>query len=243
MQVTNEPPAGEATRPPLVVPNGTVGLLDDFEGTAPLGTAGWEGFFQDNTDTRLTCAPESGDAHSGASSLKFEFDVAVNSWATCGFYFDNTQNWRPGQGISFYLRADRAGIPFDVDIYGGNPGGRTTYTYHMQTPSGSESDWTLIEMPWQNILRAEWEENPGSPFDPIAVTGFSIGLSTPETERVSGTIWLDDLFLLGIATPSTQPRAEEPTPVPQARNPILPCSGAWIIPIALVGFLLQRKSS
>ncbi len=235
--------SGETAQPPVnPPPSGTMSLLDDFEGASPPGTAGWEGYFQDNTDTRLTCKPESGNAHAGTASLKFEFDAAPNSWATCGFYFDSVQNWSAGQGISFHLRTDRAGIPFDVDIYGGDPGGRTTYVYHMQTPAGSENDWTLVEIPWANILRAEWEENPGTPINPAEITGFSIGLSTPETERISGAIWLDDLSLLGIAVPQTQPRVEEePTPVPEARNPLLPCGSAFILPIALAGFFHLRK--
>jgi hypothetical protein len=235
--------SGETVQPPVnPPPSGTMSLLDDFEGASPPGTAGWEGYFQDNTDTRLTCKPESGNAHAGTASLKFEFDAAPNSWATCGFYFDSVQNWSAGQGISFHLRTDRAGIPFDVDIYGGDPGGRTTYVYHIQTPAGSENDWTLVEIPWANILRAEWEENPGTPINPAEITGFSIGLSTPETERISGAIWLDDLSLLGIAVPQTQPRVEEePTPVPEARNPLLPCGSAFILPIALAGFFHLRK--
>ncbi len=242
VQVTIEPPAEETAQPQAGGSSAmTVGMLDDFEGAPPAGTAGWEGYFQDNTDTRLICAPESSNSYTGSASLKFEFDAAPNSWATCGFYYDSVRNWSTGQGISFHLRTDRAGIPFDVDVYGGDPGGRTTYVYHTQTPAGSENDWTLVEIPWADFLRAEWEENPGSPIDPASVTGFSIGLSTPETERVNGAIWLDDLSLLGSAIPQTLPQAEEPTPVPEARNPLLPCGSAFILPIALAGFFLWRK--
>ena len=236
--------SGETAQPPVnLPPSGTTSLLDDFEGAHPAGTAGWEGFFQDNTDTRLTCVPESDSAHSGVASLKFEFDAAPNSWATCGFYFDSIQNWGQGQGISFHLRADHAGIPFDVDIYSGDPGGRTTYVFHTQTPAGSESNWTLVEIPWVNILRAEWEENPGSPIDPAIVTGFSIGLSTPETERVSGAIWLDDLSLLRIPVSPAQPTSapEEPSETGEPAPSSLPCSGALILPIALAGFFLGQK--
>jgi len=242
VQVTSEPGTEEVTQPQAGASSGFVGMIDDFEGAPPAGTAGWEGYFQDNTDTRLTCAPESGNAHGGEASLKFEFDAAPNSWATCGFYFDSIRNWSEGQGISFYLRADRAGIPFDVDLYGGDPGGRTTYVFHMRTPAGSENNWTLVEISWADILRADWEENPGTPFDPTAVTGFSIGLSTPETERVSGTIWLDDLSLLGITVPTVAPSDQQPTSVPEEPSqtgeparPSLPCGGALILPLFLVG--------
>jgi hypothetical protein len=171
--------------------------------------------------------------------------VDANSWATCGFYFDATQNWSAGQGISFYIRADRAGIPFDVDLYGGNPGGRTTYAFHTQTPAGSENGWVLVEIPWANILRVEWEENTGTPFNPAEVTGFSIGLSSPEKERLTGTIWLDDLSLIGTA-PVTRPTVEASTSEPEepeSNGGELPCLGGAILPLILVGlaWMLRRK--
>jgi len=243
-QTTTVPPVSDATQPPVISPpSGIVGLLDDFEGPPPAGTSGWEGYFQDNTDTRLNCAPESGNAHSGAASLTFQFDVTANSWATCGFYFDSVQNWSAGQGIAFYLRADKAGIPFDVDLYGGSPGGRTTYVYRATTPQDSVDNWTRMEIRWEEILRAEWEEGTGTPFNPAEVTGFSIGLSTPEQERISGTLRVDDLSLVGAepaeaASPPSQPTeaaAEPIAPAESPRRPLLPCGGAVVIPLLLVG--------
>jgi hypothetical protein len=178
-------------------------------------------------------------AHNGNSSLTFEFDAAPNSWATCGFYFDSTQNWKQGQGIAFYVRADHAGIPFDVDVYGGNPEGRTTYVYHTQSPAGSESGWMSVEIPWASFLRAEWEENPGTPINPAEVTGFSIGLSAPESSRVSGTIWMDDLSLMGNTVSPTQPPTEQSASVPEKSNPL--CGGAMILPLLLGGLFFSKR--
>jgi hypothetical protein len=229
------------------------GLIDDFEGAPPAGTSGWEGYFQDNTDTRLACAPELGEAHAGTAALKFEFDVTADSWATCGFYFDSVQNWSAGQGITFYLRANQAGILFDVDLYGGSPGGHTTYRYLTQTPPESVDNWTLMEIRWDQILRAEWEENAGTPFNPAEVTGFSIGLSTPQQERISGTLRLDDLALLGTEPVEAAPPPAQPTeavaepavpaePVESPGRPLLPCGGAVGVPLLLVGAsLFGRK--
>jgi predicted Ser/Thr protein kinase/Tfp pilus assembly protein PilF len=193
---------------PIIIPppSENIGLIDDFEGAPPAGTLGWEGYFQDNTDTKITCAANSDSAHAGAKSLLFQFDVVADSWATCGFYFDRVQNWDAGQGLSFYLRADRAGLPFRVDLYGGSPGALITHYYDAETPPESVENWTLMEIRWADILRAEWEENPGAPFNPAEVTGFSIGLSTEGKERISGVIWLDDLKLLGASADILTPR-------------------------------------
>lgn len=233
-------PVLETGTTPEVQPeaHGVSSVIDNFEGPPPAGTAGWESYFQDNTDTQLICELDSAMAHAGTASLQFQFDAAPNSWATCGFYFDSVQNWSAGQGLSFYLRADRAGIPLDVDLYGGSPGGRSTYVYRTRTPAGSDAGWALMEIPWAEILRAEWEENPGTPFNPAEVTGFALGLSTPENERVAGKIWLDDLSLLGVETvtqPEAVPPAEpESTEPPEAGNP-LGCGGAAAVPFAVIG--------
>ncbi len=246
VQNTTSAPPADATQPPASPPSaGVVGLLDDFEGAPPAGSAGWESYFQDNTDTRLGCAPEFGSAHGGTASLKFEFDAAPNSWATCGIYFDSAQDWSAGQGLSFYLRADRAGIPFDVDLYGGSPGGRSTYVFRTQTTAGSVNEWTLVEIRWADILRVEWEDDPGTPINPAAVTGFSLGLSTPELERTSGTIWIDDLSLLGAPTSAaTDSPTAEPSPSGEPASsggPSLPCVGSLILPLFLVEFVLWQK--
>jgi hypothetical protein len=244
-------PADQATQPVSLPPlSGTSGLLDNFEAGPPAGTAGWEGYFQDNTDTRLTCAPASGNAYGGASSLKFEFDVTANSWATCGFYFDSNQNWTQGQGISFYLRADQAGLPFTVDLYGGSPGGRTTYHYQTQTPPESVDNWVLVQVRWEQILRVDWEENAGAPFNPAEVSGFSFGLAAPENSRLKGTLWVDDLSLLGApqpapataSAPASAPTEVPATPEPAAGRPSLPCVGSLLLPLIFsLSILLRRR--
>lgn len=221
---------------PSVAQSPASGLIDDFEGSPPVGTTGWESYFQDNTDTKLNCASDSGNAHSGAASLTFQFDVAADSWATCGFYFDSVQDWSAGRGIAFYLRANQAGIPFDINLYGGSPGGHTTYVFHAATQEENVDSWTRMEIRWEQILRAEWEQDAGTPFNPAEVTGFSIGLSTPEQERIDGTLRLDDLSLV-----SMEPAVEPAAPAESPRKPLLPCGGAIALPLALLGLSLSWR--
>jgi tRNA A-37 threonylcarbamoyl transferase component Bud32 len=175
------------------------GLIDDFEGSPPPGTAGWQPFFQDGADTQLTCATDRTNAKNGSKALQFKYDAAANSWVTCGFYYDAVQDWSAGEGIAFYLRADQAGLLYDINLYGGSPGGRTTYLIHTQTPPESVKGWTLIRVRWNELLRAEWEDNPGTPFNPAEVTGFAFGLGTSEKSRSRGNLWVDDLQLINAA--------------------------------------------
>ncbi len=224
----------------------TLGVIDDFEQGPLPGTSGWEAYFQDNADTTLSCAPDASRAVNGSNSLQFKFDVMANTWATCGIYYDSVKDWSGGQGISFYLQSDRAEIYFDVDLYGGTPGGHTTYVHGLATSTQNTNEWTLVQIPWSEILRAEWEENAGTPFNPAEVTGFSIGLSAPENSRVTGTLWLDDLALMGpesneppVVQPATEP-AEEPAEEPAAERPSI-CRGAGALPLLLFGLMLWGR--
>ena len=251
-------PPEQATLPPAAAPTNaapppasTSNLLDDLEhGTIP-DASGWEGYFEDGTDTKITCALDSSRAHGGANSLQFQFDVTPNSWATCGFYFGSTKNWSAGQGISFYMRADKAGIPFDVDLYGGSPDAHTLYIHALESSAESVNDWVLIQIPWSEILRAEWEENPGSQFNPAEATGFSIGLSSPEQSRVAGTLWLDDLSLMGgvdtpvVEAPASAPSTEATEQAPVAPSPARPslCSSIGFFPLIALGLMLIGRKS
>jgi hypothetical protein len=244
---TVAPPDEAATQPSLALPpSGTSGLIDDFEGGPLTGTAGWEAYFQDNANTELTCVIDTSLAHGGSSSLRFEFDVDANSWATCGIYFNITQNWSAGQGISFYFHADRTGLPFDVELFGGSPGGRTTYLHGMETSSDTVNGWMPVQIRWEEILRAEWEENAGKPFNPAEVTGFNLGLSAPEQTRLSGTLWLDDLQVLGggegsAAVGEGSADSGQTSPSERPQTPMWPCGGALILPL-LMGVMLFRKN-
>jgi hypothetical protein len=97
----------------------------------------------------------------------------------------------------------------------------------------------LVEIPWANFLRAEWEENPGTPINSDKVTGFSIGLSTSESSSLNGTIWIDDLSLMGTTSPATQPPTEQPPSVPEAGNPL--CCNALILPLLLGGLFFWKR--
>jgi hypothetical protein len=111
----------------------------------------------------------------------------------------------------------------------------------MKTPAGSEADWVLVQIPWSQIQRAEWEENAGAPINPAEVTGFSIGLSIPETERLAGTIWLDDLSLLGTEPAAQPPAPAEPAPTEESSWRGFNCGGASLVPFALIGFAFFKK--
>ncbi len=180
----------------IPIPMETSRLVTDFEGEPPENTSGWQGFIDDATESVISCVIDPGVGRESKSSLHFKFSVVPNSWATCGFYYNPVQNWGEIKGISFYLRSDRAGIPFEVNLYGGTPDVHATYYFRTETPPESVENWAKLEIPLTSILGAEWENNAGKPFDPTQVTGFSISVTTQDKET-SGKLWIDDLKMLG----------------------------------------------
>jgi len=199
--VAESTPAPGITGEPTSIPVAPVGMiLDDFDSGTPEGRTGWESYFEDNKDTKLDCHVEDSRELRDSNYLNFQFDVAENSWATCGFYFDSVQDWSRGDGVAFHLRSDQPNAEYQIELFGGTPDALTTYVYWTKTPPESADGWVQIEIPWNEILRADWEQNPGTVIDPAIVNGFVVAISTDDS-RQSGTLWMDDLSLLG-APPS-----------------------------------------
>jgi len=243
--VTAAQPVVENTQQPGVLPAvAGSGSIDNFEGEFPAGTSGWEIYWDETTPTIISCASESGTAHSGEASQRIEFNVAANSWATCALNYDPPQNWSESNGLSFYLRAIRSALVFNVDVYSGPSGERETYLYTVETPPDSATGWIPIELAWNEFHRADWEENAGEPFNkPDQVTGIGFGFSTYPDTTNTGIIWVDDLRLLGNEpaspnVPQEQPRTEDGS----QRRRLLPCGSTIALPVAVVGLFWLRKS-
>ena len=212
---TEPPPQPTATQAVAIPPTNTPAaqiprfssLIDDFESVPP-GTPGWQPFWDEGTATTLTCAPAASQTYKGAQALQIDFNVAANSWATCVLFFDQPQDWNAWQGISFYLHTSQPALVFDMDVYRSNPQGSETYLYTIEAPPESVDGWVLIEITWDQLLRASWEAGSGTPLgDPLLVEGLAFGLNTfPDTPNL-GSIWVDDLQLMN----GTESQNAEPT--------------------------------
>jgi hypothetical protein len=215
----------EPTRPPTTAPQPEPtavaarpeGLIDDFEAGDPPGTAGWEPFFESDP-TSISCTLEDALAQGGVASERVDFNVAADSWATCALLPDAPQDWRASGGLSFYLHAEQPGLPFALVAYGGAPDALTTYEYRLETPPESVDGWVLVEVPWDQLLRVAWEEDAGTPFDPARAMGLAFAFNGLEGAHNSGTIWVDDVQLMGVgqaqrpAPTEVPPTAEAPAP-------------------------------
>ena len=230
----------------------SAGLIDDFETDNPPGANGWEPFWDEATPTSMHCAAEPGTMNNGSRSLVLDFDVAADTWATCALSYEGTQDWSSGEGLTFYLHAAQPGLIFDVDIYAGAQDAQETYLYTIETPPDSTGGWVPVSLYWSDFHRAEWEESAGEPFaKPDQIIGLAFGMNTyPDTPN-TGTLWVDDLSLLGqgSSAPAAPALVEEQTDSSEqqeepesARGLRLPCGAAFALPVLLISMgLLDKK--
>jgi len=225
----------------------SAGLIDNFEATSPPGTDGWQPFWDEGTSTSIHCAAETDSAHSGERSLMLDFDVAPDGWATCALFYDALQNWSSGEGLTFYLHAAQTGLVFDVDIYAGSSDAQETYVYTIETPADCASGWAPISLNWSDFQRVEWEEGAGTPFaKPDQILGIAFGIGTYTDAPNTGTLWVDDLSLLGLdIQPAVEPMVQEQAGMPdepeQSGKLSLPCGSAFALPILLIGIVIWNR--
>ena len=198
--VQSQSGAGEASssqaQSPKVFSKGS--LIDDFESGPPAGTYGWESFWDDaNPATTLSCDLDQSMAQAGSNSLRIDFHVEPESWGTCVLMYDNDSPGFGGtRGLAFDYYADAVDIHFNVDAYGGAPDSRSTYHHSLDAAPESLAGWVHVELTWDQIVRVEWEENPGSPIDPTEINGFAFGFDASIGTPNAGTLWIDNLILL-----------------------------------------------
>jgi len=217
------------------------GMIDDFETDNPTNTNGWEPFIGNPNASSMHCAAESGEVYAGARALIADFDVAANDWATCALMYESGQDWSAGDGITFMLHASQPGLVFDVDLHSGGSETLQTYHYTIETTEESADGWIAIYLRWEDFIRVDWEENPGSPFSsPESVNGIAFGMSTYPDTNNTGTIWVDELALLGESVAMAGEAPELESGESEAANDAesggfsLPCGMALILPVMLV---------
>ena len=247
------------------------GVIDDFEAGPPTGSQGWIAYWDQGTETTITCTSDSSMANSGSASLYIDFNVVPESWATCALMFDEPQTWNSNEGVAFDLRASNAALIFDVNAHEGTPDSQATYYFVQETIPESIDGWIRIELPWDYFNRVDWEPDDGTPLDPSKILGLTFGFHTYTDAPNAGAIWIDNLEMLtsvpgepevpapapteaveveppaeAEAQPGVEPQTEgESQPdtdeEKQGAGGLLPCSSPILLAFALAGCVLCRK--
>jgi len=170
-------------------------IIDNFENEIPAGTNGWEAYFDEATNSSLTCSKDDSQSQTGEFSMRIDFKVEPDGWATCPLFFTSPPAFEIFDGISFDYHASEPGLVFNFDALTGQPGASSSYYYGIETVPESFDGWVHLDLYWDQIVGVDWEENPGIAVDPTEIMGLSFGFSTYEGTPNIGTIWIDNLSL------------------------------------------------
>jgi hypothetical protein len=246
---SGEGQAGEIPAGAVPPPPGTLLLVEDFE-----SGAGWEPNWDASTGSAITCYADQGTGLDGSASLLMDFSITPGSWGNCALFFDAVQDWSAGDLLSFQVHSQQAGLRFSVAVYGGTPDASQTFHKYMETGAGTAAGYVEYVVPWDQLQRPEWEENPGSPFtETVGVMGVSFGVEAAGEAPTNGMLWFDQVSvkklpgsMTGGQPQPTQGTVEEPETEaaegedavePERGSPFskLPCLGGALLPVVMFG--------
>jgi hypothetical protein len=213
------------------LPPETILDIDDFE----TGASGWEASWDTSKNSSITCSTEEGIGNQGSASLRIDFSIAPNSWATCSRFFTSPQDWSMGDWLAFDIHSSQSGQPFNFILFSGAIESPETYQALMETPVVYDEGFISFTARWNDFLRVAWESEAGTPFENQGqVIGLAFGVNGNEDTSFVGTFWIDNIHL------ETDPSYGEDITSPKNA---LPCLGTIILPLVLIGYAWMLRIS
>lgn len=227
------------------------GMIDDFESGMPAGSAGWEPFWDEATSTTISCAAAEQPLSGKGYALQIEFDIVADSWGTCALFYDRAQDWSARAGLSLTLHSIQENLPMDILIYAGTPENQESYLYPFMTFPDTLDHFAIVQIPWSEFRRVEWEDNAGAAFEkPDQVIGIAFGFDGLEQANNTSSVWIDDIGWMteepvkeATQGPSLEPVQEPVKETEPGAKRVLPCAGSLLLSLAFFSLIwaLQRR--
>jgi hypothetical protein len=168
-------------------------VIDDFEGESDL----WTSFLEEGKNTRLAFERDLSRRQGGTASLRIEYEVAPQSWATCSLVYPQPRDWKEAKGLRLYIHAPRAGQPLVIVAYQGKaPEELSHFEYRTETDSAAVKGWQKVDIPWDGFLQPSWEGDGKARFHPGSAMGMALVIEGGEGNRRKGELWVDSISLL-----------------------------------------------
>ncbi len=214
---------GEPTPVPIIDGHPAATLIDDFDtGYAEEGIhEQWWMYTDDLPDVTLFEFDLDHDVtYNGNASMRIDVDVAPGGYAGCGFDYGIPRDWTDGEGVIFQMRASQVGVPLSFVLHISDPTqtsslspGMTPFGYKFETPPGSDSDWVTVFLPWDGFEREWWVGQEGvTVFTPNPIVKVEVAFENHTNERLSATIWIDDIRVVSEEDLNAPPAFEELLP-------------------------------
>jgi len=178
--------------------------IDDFENGPIPESDYWVTYYEENVGTSITCNPDGSPPYSGSGALQVDFSVQAESWASCELLYYMTHDWSGGEGLVFYVRATHSGMPLGLMMYHGVE--KHSSIIHLETNQESVDGWIRYVIPWSEFA------NQDSAVEPREALGLVFLFDGGENQANSGTVWIDDIALVGDFTEiGSEPTGAEPS--------------------------------
>jgi outer membrane biosynthesis protein TonB len=190
---------------PAEEPVSVEGVIDSLDASLEFWESSGAG-----ESARIDFGVDNDVVYNGTGSLRIQYSLKPDSWGDCGRYFDAVQDWSGGNGLSMWLRSDKAG-PANFMLFSGDQGSPTPFETIFEIPPESVGNWVEVILPWTVFERAHWADEGGlTEFDPTRVTGLGINFWA-DNDPNEGTLWIDDLSLATGEMAPPEKEEEEPT--------------------------------
>jgi len=191
----------------------------------------------DGEVSSVTCSQDTATVMTGGNSLYVNYALGANGYASCANLFDSPLDWTGEEGVSFYLRSDRAGQEILFLIFSGSQDSPVPFEARFSSSDGSVESWERIYIRWEDFNKSPWHGEGGiDEVDPSQIISFVFSIESEE--GVQGQFWVDGLSPLGEAEPAQPTQSsqqEEPLSEENGNGGICPFS-TLVLPI-LVGSL------
>jgi hypothetical protein len=170
------------------------GLIDNFD----QASRNWQ-VYRDEAlpGTQLSCSVDASVALQEGKALKIRYQIAPDSWASCGLELAVARDWSAAKGISFYLYMERPGQEVTVVAYGSDSMNYVTHFEHTirSVPANTEQ-WQQIKLQWNQFVQPPWEGDGTAIFNPASARGMAFIFGAPVNSKSSGTLWVDEIRFL-----------------------------------------------
>jgi hypothetical protein len=169
---------------------------EDFEAGVPAGL----GVFNDGgssvvLDAETQSVPDKVPGGASSGIIAYTYTIASGGFGGITFPFSASQDWSGAQSFGFWIKGSNSGVNHRIELksQGGDPGAANLWQYPF---ADNFTGWKYFQVPLSDFAKRT-DYNPGAglgdSIDPAVMWGWSILLDPNST----GTIWMDDVAVLG----------------------------------------------
>ncbi len=187
----------------------------------------------DGMVSSINCSLDPNVVITGESSLYVNYALGDNGYASCANQFDTQLDWTGEEGVSFYLRSDRAGQELIFMVFAGSLDNPVPFEVRFASSGASVESWERLEFRWDEFNKPEWFGDEGlSAVDPAHIISFVVSLESEVSTQ--GQFWLDGLSPLVPAEQESPSEEQDSPPEEQESAPEEQEGGGGICPFSTI---------